>query len=90
MDGKDALSHIIKADGKPYRTISTELGRSPNFVSNYLATKRSPDTDLLADVANVCGYRLQLVGHGEVLTLGPDLPDAQGVDGLDVGEDTTD
>lgn len=61
MDSMDAMRALVAASGKPTRQLSEALGRSPNFFSACLSQGRHPGADLLAELAEACGYSLQLV-----------------------------
>lgn len=71
METRRAIRRIVHLSGKSQRQVSEDMGRSPNFVSAVLTQKRTPSTDLMAEIAEVCGYELQLVkkGGGEVIVL---------------------
>lgn len=69
MNSREALAHVVRASGKSKAAISRGVGKSSNFVSALFSMKRAPGTDLLAEIAQECGYTLQLVGHGETLQI---------------------
>ncbi len=69
MDSKAALAHVVSCSGKSKAAISKELGKSDGYISSLFTMGRAPGTDVLASIAAACGYTLQLVGHGETLTL---------------------
>ena len=71
MDAKNALRRIVTLSGKTQRQISSDMGRSENFVSAVRTQKRTPNADLMAEMAQACGYDLQLAkkGGGEVITI---------------------
>lgn len=72
MDSRQALAHVVAKGGKSKAALSRELGRSEGFVSSLFSMHRAPGVDLMASIAKACGYDLQLVGHGETITLGDD------------------
>lgn len=69
MDSHEAIEHMCTQTGRSKRALSLDMGRSEKFIQVYTSTSRRPSTDVLADIAHACGYRLQLVGHGETLEL---------------------
>ena len=69
MDSREALRHIVSKSGKSQRLISKELGHNDRYIATTLSGGRAPGTDVLATIAKACGYALQLVGHGETITL---------------------
>ena len=69
MNSREALAHVVRASGKSKAAISRGIGKSSNYVSALFSMNRAPGTDLLAKIARECGYTLQLVGHGEVLSI---------------------
>ena len=77
MDGITALRRMVKHSGLSGRQVSKDMGKSVNYISSALGQGSDPTAGTLADVAAVCGYTLQLVGHGETLTL-DGRPDGQG------------
>lgn len=78
MDSREALRHIVDKSGKSQRLISKELGHNDRYIATTLSGGRAPGTDVLATIAQACGYTLQLVGHGETLTLDGTKRDAEG------------
>lgn len=70
MDSRQALEHVVSASGLTKAELSRRLGRSEGYVSSLFSMHRAPGSDLLASIAQACGYQLQLVGHGETITLG--------------------
>ena len=69
MKANDAMRHIIKKSGSSQRQVSRDLGRADTYISARLVTGAEPSCALMSDIARACGYSLQLVGHGETLTL---------------------
>lgn len=69
MDSRGALAHIVAASGESKAAMSRRLGRSDNYISALFTMRRAPGTDLMAELARACGYRLQLVGHGETIDI---------------------
>ena len=69
MDSRTALRHIVGMSGISQRALSRELGKNTRYIATTLASGHVLNTDLMSTIARACGYRLQLVGHGEVLEL---------------------
>lgn len=86
MDATDALRHMVDVSGLGGYGVSRAAGRAPSYVSVVLRRHGDVACSVLADLATACGYSLQLVGHGETLTL--DGTGRRG--GQGVGGDTTD
>ena len=81
MRGIDAMRHMVGASGRSQREISVALGHAPTYVSTLLAQGSSPSIDNLARVAALTGHRIEIVGHGETLTIGEaDTIDEGGTD----------
>ena len=70
MRGIDALRAVVDGSGRSQRDVSAALGHAPTYVSTLLAQGSQPGVDRLAEVASLCGYRIQIVGHGEVIEIG--------------------
>ena len=70
MDAKSAMRHIVKNSGKAKAAISRELGKSDNYINAMHVMQRSPGSDVLAAIAQACGYTLALVPHGSALPSG--------------------
>lgn len=67
MDAKQALRSLVDNSGKSQRAISRELGKTDNYVSALFSMGRAPGSDLMAAIAQACGYTLALVPHGSTL-----------------------
>lgn len=72
MDTHDAMRAMLERSGLTTYRVSVALGRHSSYVSTMLRRGSCPSADLLARLAAVCGYSLQLVplDGGPVLTLG--------------------
>lgn len=72
MQTLDAVRSMLDdAGATPYR-VSLDLGRTSTYVATMLRRGSCPSADLLAEIANACGYRLQLVpkdGAGDTITI---------------------
>ena len=71
-DIHSAIHYMAAASHKTYAQISRELGRARNFLSVLFRDGATPRLDLMAKIANACGYVLLLVGHGEALEVVPE------------------
>lgn len=69
MDATEAIRHMVDVSGLGGYGASRAAGRAPSYVSVVIRRHGDVATGVLADLAAVCGYSLQLVGHGETLTL---------------------
>lgn len=61
MKVNDAIRTIVRESGKSQKRISTELDRTPHYLSAMLAKSKSPSVPTLQAVAHACGYHLVLV-----------------------------
>lgn len=69
MDTNTCVRHMLdKAGMSPYAA-SLAMGRAHSYMGQALKRKGGIGAPVLAEIAQACGYRLQLVGHGEVLEL---------------------
>lgn len=66
MDTKDAMKAIVSESGYSMRRASELMGRSPNWLANTLARSGSSEAATVAELAEVCGYRLALVPCSDV------------------------
>lgn len=69
MDTPDAIKHMVKMSGLGGYGVSRAAGRANSYVSVVISKQVDPSSRVLADLAHVCGYRLQLVGHGESIDI---------------------
>lgn len=72
----DAMNAVIDGSGFSRRQISIRLGFNENTLGSYANTrnantKRIPGLSLMARIADVCGYTLQLVRGDEVIVIDP-------------------
>ena len=78
---QEAIRHMVGCCGKSFSAVSREIGHVNQYLSVMLNNRTTPRLDLMAKIANACGYRLVLVGHGE----GLDVVPVTGEDGSVVG-----
>lgn len=75
MNIQDALLHMIDSSGKSRSLVSTELGKTRNYIASSVkqsenrGTLWNPYSDTLAAIAKLCGYKVVLKGHGEEIEL---------------------
>lgn len=60
MKAKAALNRIINESGISRIQLSRKLGRTDNYLSSMTHGRQSPGCDVMASVADVCGYDLIL------------------------------
>ena len=60
MDGSQALRSMVEASGLTHAQIEARASRYGGWVGQTLARSR-PGSDLVAELARACGYRLELV-----------------------------
>lgn len=66
-----AMQHMMERTGKSRIALSREMGMSDTYLTTKLQERSKPRTDTLALLANVCGYKLQLVRDDEVIVIDP-------------------
>jgi hypothetical protein len=64
-----AINSMIRGSGKSRRQVSLEMGREETYLNTIVRRKYRPRIDILVEIANVCGYELQLVGNGETIVI---------------------
>lgn len=69
MKATDAVRHMTKRSGLGGYGASRAAGRAPSYISVLIRRDGDVASGVLADLAHVCGYRLQLVGHGETIEI---------------------
>lgn len=70
MTGLEALRTLPNQVNKSRRTLSVEMGKTPNYLSSLIAQGSKPTADTLAAVGKVSGYTLALVPVSEALPNG--------------------
>lgn len=66
-----AMQQMIASTGKSRIALSREMGRSDTYLTTKLQEKSKPRTDTLSQLANLCGYTLQLVRGDDVIVIDP-------------------
>ena len=69
MHAKDATKHVITNSEKTMRAVAVEMGKSPMYLSGVTSRGSVPKLDTFAAIAAACGYKLQLVGHGQTIEI---------------------
>lgn len=64
-----AINSMIRGSGKNRQQLSLEMGRSKTYLTTTIQTRARPRVDVLVEIANACGYELQLVGNGETIVI---------------------
>lgn len=63
MDTVESVRLMIERAGvTPYR-VAVDMGRAPTYVSSMLRRGSVPSADLLAQIADACGYDLRLIAR---------------------------
>ncbi|MDY4535629.1 hypothetical protein, partial [Tractidigestivibacter sp.] len=63
MDSTTAIKRMMEREGAtPYR-VAMDMHRAHSYVSGMIRRGSDPSTAVMADIAQACGYTLQLVGH---------------------------
>lgn len=69
MHARDAVRWLVADSGKTARSVSYEMGRTANFVTNTIQRSSAPRLDTFAHLAEVCGYELVLRGHDKEIVI---------------------
>lgn len=64
-----ALRMMVYDSGVTQREISARLGASPTYVSTYMSRDTIPSTETFVRVADVCGWKVQIVKDDRVVQL---------------------
>ena len=72
MNTRDAIAKMCEISGKSQRSVSSEIGKAPTFISSTLNKGSVPRIDTMAKIAEACGFELVLRGHGVTMDLGDD------------------
>lgn len=63
------VRHMVNMSGKSQSEISRIMGKSRNYITNSTSRKCSPTASNLAKLADACGYKFVLEGHGESIII---------------------
>ena len=65
----DAIKHMCEQSGKGVVGASQALGKSRMYLSALISRGSYPRTDTLVQIAQACGYKVELVRDGERIEL---------------------
>lgn len=65
----EAIKHMCEESGKGVVGASQALGKSRMYLSALISRGSYPRTDTLVQIAQVCGYKVELVRDGERIDL---------------------
>lgn len=71
MNDAETIRHMCEKSGMSMREVSEKMGKHANFLSATLSRGGGVGVSTLANVAKICGYVLQVNGHGEIVTVEP-------------------
>lgn len=69
MESLQALRHMVSMSGKSTMAISRDMGIAEKYVGMTISRKSVPKLDTFADIAEACGYEVQIVGHDETIVI---------------------
>ena len=67
MNTVEAIRQMLSAAGLSVRKAGAAMHRAPTYLSSFLTRGSTPRADVLARVADVCGYVLALAPRGAAL-----------------------
>ena len=65
----EAVRHMCEQSGKGVVGVSQALGKSKMYLSALISRGSFPRTDTLVQIAQACGYRVELVKDEERIVL---------------------
>ena len=65
----EAIKHMCEKSGKGVVGASQALGKSRMYLSALISRGSYPRTDTLVQIAQACGYKVELVKDGERIEL---------------------
>ena len=65
----DAIKHMCEQSGQGVVGASQALGKSRMYLSALISRGSYPCTDTLVQIAQACGYKVELVKDGERIEL---------------------
>ena len=68
----EAVRHMCEQSGKGVVGVSQALGKSKMYLSALISRGSYPRTDTLVQIAQACGYTVELVREGERIVLEPE------------------
>lgn len=69
MQITEAIKHMCEQSGKGVVGASQALGKSRMYLSALISRGSYPRTDTLVQIAQACGYKVELVRDGERIEL---------------------
>ena len=60
MKARKVLPAVVKGSGKSMQSISLEMNRVRTYLANTIKKQAVPRADILAEIADTCGYDLIL------------------------------
>ena len=69
MQITEAIKHMCEQSGQGVVGASQALGKSRRYLSALIIRRSYPRTDTLVQIAQACGYRVELVRDGERIEL---------------------
>lgn len=67
MDALKALRRMVTMSGKSAMQVSRDMGVAEKYISMTLSRGSVPKLDTYADIAEACGYSVQLVSQNDVI-----------------------
>lgn len=74
MNALKAFNTMVAHSGHPKAEVSVLMGRNENYVSHMTNRGSIPRTDIMAEIADVCGYDLTLIKRDGTETIIIDPP----------------
>lgn len=71
MDTNSCVHHMLDKAGLSPNAACQSMGRANGYVDQSLKRKGGIGAPALAEIAQACGYKLQLAGRGETLNIDP-------------------
>lgn len=71
METADAIEKMIETTGTSKYALSKRLDRAKNYIQNTLTRRTDVSAGNLARIAAAMGYRLVLMGPGELIEVTP-------------------
>lgn len=69
---KGAIQAVVEGSGKSKRQVSTDSGYNKSMLGYYTSKGVIPNIGIMAKVASVCGYTLQLVKGSDTIIIDPE------------------
>lgn len=64
-----SMRMMVYDSGLPQREVSARLGASPTYISTYMSRDTSPSISTFVKVAEVCGWKVQIVKDDRAVLL---------------------